>query len=98
MAIEAQADGDPQNGKMLAREWECARCHGLDGNARSIKARPTPMIAGQPEIYLAKEMKNYRDGNRVDPNDWSKMTRMLQDLSDQDIDDLAAYYASQKRY
>jgi cytochrome c553 len=48
-----------------------------------------PHIGGESEIYLAKQLKAFRGGERRDP----QMSMMAKNLSDADIDDLAAYYA-----
>lgn len=78
--------GDAAAGK--AKSATCAGCHGPDGNS------PTPMypkIAGQHEQYLVKSMKAYKTGDRSD----ATMKAMMAPLSDTDIENLAAYYASQ---
>ena len=64
----------------------CQACHGLDGIA---KMPNVPHIAGESELYLAKQLKAFRSGERKDP----QMTLMAKNLSDEDIADLAAYYA-----
>ena len=51
-----------------------------------------PNLAGQKEQYLIKQIKAFRDGTRQDP----MMAPMVAVLSDTDIDNLAAYYSSQK--
>mgnify|MGYP005991473753 CR=1 FL=1 len=67
----------------------CAACHGANG----ISAIPTyPNLAGQKELYIAKQLKDYRSGTRNDP----VMSSMAKPLSDEDIANLAAYYASLK--
>jgi len=67
----------------------CAGCHGVDGNS----VNPIwPRLAGQHASYLVKQMKDFKVGNRVD----STMQAMVAALSDSDIADIAAYYASQK--
>ena len=91
------AEGDPNNGRNLART-NCARCHGVDGNARSTSFQPVPMLAGQPASYLVQEMRNYLSGSREDSSKGESMTRFLNDLSEQDFEDIAAFYESQKRY
>jgi cytochrome c553 len=71
-----------------AKSTTCIACHGVDGNS----ANPEwPSIAGQHESYLAKQLKAFRDGTRQNP----LMTPMAAALTDQDIADLAAFYASQ---
>jgi cytochrome c553 len=67
----------------------CASCHGPAG----ISLSPLwPNLAGQKEQYLIKQIKAFRDGTRQDP----MMAPMVAALSDADIDNLAAYYSSQK--
>ena len=91
------AEGDPARGRDLART-HCAHCHGVDGNARSTSFQPVPMLAGQPAVYLVQEMKNYLSGARVDSSKNAVMSRELRELSDQAIQDLAAFFEEQKRY
>jgi len=67
----------------------CAGCHGLNGSSNNPMY---PNVAGQKEPYLIKAMKDYRDGKRKDP----MMEGMAKTLTDADIADLAAFYASQK--
>jgi cytochrome c553 len=81
----AAADGDAKAGRRKA--LQCQACHGLDGQAKLPAA---PNLAGQSEIYLVKAMKDYRDGARK--NDM--MALVVRNLKDNDIADLAAYYAA----
>ncbi len=92
------AEGDYDAGKALAKEWECIRCHGLTGNERSVDPPLVPMLAGQPEGYLVKTLNEYKTGARLDEHIWSKMTLRARALSAQDIEDVSAYFAAQKRY
>ncbi|HEY1544677.1 MAG TPA: cytochrome c, partial [Xanthobacteraceae bacterium] len=80
----ALAAGDAKAGRQKA--LQCQTCHGLDGQAKLPDA---PNLAGQTAIYLAKALKDYRGGARR--NDM--MSVIAHALSDQDIDNLAAYYA-----
>ena len=81
------AGGDPAAGK--AKAVVCSACHGVDGNS----VNPLwPKLAGQHEAYLAKQIRAFRDGVRVDPT----MAPMVSILKEEDIDDIAAFYASQK--
>ena len=77
--------GDVEAGKSKAAS--CASCHGPQG----ISNNPLwPNLAGQKAGYLVKQMKAFRDGTRSDP----MMSPMAKPLSDADIENLAAYYAS----
>ena len=77
--------GDAAAGK--SKSGTCAGCHGPVG----ISNNPLwPNLAGQKEAYLVKQMKAFRDGTRSDP----MMSPMAKPLSDDDIANLAAYFAS----
>lgn len=80
------AAGDIEAGK--ARAASCAACHGADGNA--ARAGEFPSLAGQGATYLAKQLHDYKSQKRKNPI----MLGMAMSLSDADIDNLAAYYAS----
>ena len=80
----AVAVGDADAG--AAKAALCAACHGQNG----ISSNPLwPSLAGQQEAYLAKQIKAFRDGERVDVS----MQPFVANLTDQDVEDLAAYYA-----
>lgn len=79
--------GDVAAGK--AKAATCAGCHGANG----IGIMDTyPNLAGQKAGYLKKQLKAFKDGTRKDP----VMGSMAKPLSNADIDNLAAYYASMK--
>ncbi len=81
--------GDPQAGKQ--KSAVCGACHGPDGNSF---VGIWPKIAGQHEKYIAQqiqELKKGEKGKRFDPT----MFPMIQGLNEQDIADLAAFYATQ---
>jgi cytochrome c553 len=82
----AQAAGDAEAGK--AKSASCVGCHGANGQGSGAN----PAIAGKPEAQLAQALKDYKSGAR--PNPMKKGITAA--LSDQDIDNLAAYYASLK--
>jgi cytochrome c553 len=67
----------------------CAPCHGPDGNAKIVGM---PSLAGQPTLYTHWQLIKFRDGRRK--ND--QMTAFVERLTDQDMADLAAFYAEQK--
>jgi len=69
------------------RAVACQACHGMDGLSRLPDA---PHLAGQPAPYLERALRAYRDGERRN----EVMSIAARPLSDQDIRDLAAYYAS----
>ena len=73
--------GDPAKGKPLAES--CAACHGAGGTA--------PSLQGQLATYLYKQMHDYKDGSR----DNAVMAGMVSGLSEQDMANIAAYYAGQ---
>ncbi len=77
--------GDIAAGRRKA--LQCQACHGLDGLSKLPEA---PHLAGQPERYLVKSLDEYRTGARKD----DMMALIVKNLSDQDIADLAAYYAA----
>lgn len=81
------AGGDAAAGK--EKSQACQACHGPDGNSPS-PAFPT--IAGQYEDYLLHALKQYKSGERNNP----VMAGQVAALTDEDMKNLAAYYASQK--
>jgi len=80
--------GDPNRGQELASQV-CASCHGNDGNL--VLADNYPRLAGQHEDYLVFALKAYRNGDRQN----AIMSSFAQNLSDQDIADLAAWFSRQ---
>ncbi|HWV08415.1 MULTISPECIES: c-type cytochrome [unclassified Pseudomonas] len=83
----AHAAGDAAAGQ--GKVAVCGACHGADGNS----AAPNfPKLAGQGERYLLKQLNDIKSGARP----IVEMTGMLDGLSDQDLADVAAYFASQK--
>ncbi len=93
LTVSALASGDAAAGK--GKTAVCAACHGADGNSPS---GAFPKLAGLGEKYLLKQMRDIRAGDpakngRAVP----EMTGMLAGLSDQDLQDIAAYYDGQQR-
>lgn len=75
--------GDPAMGK--TKVVACVPCHGANG----ISTHSTwPNLLGQDALYLVSQLKAFRDGTRKS----EMMYPMAFDLSDKDIDDIAAYY------
>ena len=77
--------GDAAAGKI--KSASCGACHGQDGISLNDL---WPNLAGQKEGYITAQLKAFRDGQRVSP----MMSPMAAALSDADITNLAAYYAS----
>jgi len=77
--------GDPAAGK--AKATLCAACHGPNGISLNDL---WPNLAGQKEAYLKKQITAFRDGQRQDPS----MQPMVSNLTDEDINNLAAFFSS----
>ncbi len=86
VAGSAWAGGDAARGKELATD--CADCHGADFKGDE----DITGLAGKDAAYLVAEMKKFKSGERVDED--GMMKDYVADLSDQDMEDLAAYFAS----
>jgi len=85
-ALSANA-GDAEAGK--SKSAMCASCHGADGNSTN----PVwPKLAGQHEQYIARELSLFKSGQRKA----TVMGGMTAGLNDTDMQDLAAYFSSQK--
>jgi cytochrome c553 len=82
----AQAAGDPAAGK--AKAAACLGCHGPNGQG----VPPNPALAGKSEDQLVQALNDFKSGKR----DNAIMKGMTAGLSDQDMANLAAYYASLK--
>ncbi|MFO1109650.1 MAG: c-type cytochrome [Bradyrhizobium sp.] len=80
----AQAAGDAAAGQPKAAM--CAGCHGDKGQGFP----PFPALAGKPEAYQVKALQDFKSGARSNP----MMSSMAAMLSDQDMENLAAYFAS----
>lgn len=97
LSAAAQADGhalkgDPVAGK--AKSATCVACHGADGNSSNPE---WPKLAGQGEGYLLKQLMNFKaDKDSPDHRSNASMNGMVMPLSEQDMADLAAYYAGQE--
>ena len=78
--------GDAKAGRAKV-ESVCAVCHGLDGVAKIPEA---PNLAGQSENYLIEQITAFKSGERKN----EMMSVVVQDLSPDDIENLAAYYSA----
>ena len=81
------AEGDAAAGQ--AKSALCGSCHGVDGN--SLMAM-NPKLAGQSARYMVKQLQEFKSGAR----DSAIMASMVLSLSDQDMEDIAAWYSSQQ--
>lgn len=84
----ALADDAAAKAASLATEV-CAGCHGADGNSM---VAAFPKLAGQQKVYLLRELKDYKSGKRVS----EVMVPLVANLSEDELTQLAAYYAKQK--
>jgi len=84
----ALAEGDATAGKELG--YTCLGCHGIEGYRNAYPSYRVPKLGGQKAGYLVIALKGYRDGTRPHPT----MVAQATSLSDQDIEDVAAYLAS----
>lgn len=82
------AEGDIIAGK--AKSQTCMACHGSDGNSLNNE---WPNLAGQHATYLYKQMQDFKKGEQGGRYN-TVMTPLMLSLSDQDMQDIAAYYAS----
>ena len=87
-ALAAGGNGDPVAGKEKSKP--CAACHGATGNEPLDNTYP--LLAGQHADYLVQALNAYKSGKRQN----AIMAGFAGALSDQDIKDLAAFYASQE--
>jgi len=82
----ALAAGSKEAGQTMAAT--CSACHGMDGNSLNPE---WPNLAGQHASYITRQVKGFKAGQRQNV----LMTPMASILTDQDIDDLAAFFSSQ---
>lgn len=84
----AHAAGDKKNGRILV--YTCNGCHGVPGTNNAYPQYPVPKIAGQNAQYIINALHEYKSGDRTHPT----MMAQAQSLSDQEIEDIAAYLSS----
>lgn len=86
-SLTAYADGDAAAGE--SKVAVCAACHGADGNS---ELGSNPKLAGQNERYTLKQLMDIKSGNR----EIALMTGLLDNMNEQDLADIAAFYAAQE--
>ena len=88
VAPAALAKGDPEAGETKA--YTCTGCHAIPGYNNVYPTYKVPKIGGQNYEYLVLSLKAYRAGHR----NHATMELQSQALSDQDIEDISAYFAA----
>jgi cytochrome c553 len=89
LAVPVQAAGDPRAGR--TKTSMCAGCHGIPGWRTAYPGvYSVPKLGGQHADYIVAALKAYKNGERSHPS----MVGIAGSLSDQDMEDIAAYYAS----
>ena len=91
LSSHAFAAGDAANGEKIA--YTCTGCHGIPFYKNSYPSYSVPRLGGQNEAYLPSAIKAYRSGERSH----STMQAQAGNLTDQDIADIAAYFASKNK-
>lgn len=82
------AEGDAEAGREIG--YSCLGCHGIEGYRNAYPSFRVPKLGGQKAGYLVIALKGYRSGERQHPT----MEAQATSLSDQQIEDVAAYLAS----
>ena len=88
LASPAAAQGDAERGAKLA--YTCLGCHGIEGYRNAYPSYRVPKLGGQKAAYLLAALQGYQDGTREHPT----MQAQASSMSDQDMQDLAAYFSS----
>ncbi len=86
--VQAFAAGDAERGEI--RGETCLGCHGIASYTNVYPTYRVPKLGGQHAEYISAALKGYRSGERSHPT----MNAQAAGLSDQDIEDIAAYFAS----
>lgn len=84
----ARAEGDVERGETLA--YTCLGCHGIEGYRNAYPSFRVPKLGGQKAAYIVLALKGYKSGERSHPT----MQAQAASLSDQDMEDIAAYFAT----
>jgi len=92
ITVSASA-ADAASAGRIKVEQVCSNCHGLDGQAASAgNSALSPTLTAQSKDYLVSRLKDYRTGKRQNP----QMNFVAQMISEQDIENVAAWYAGLK--
>jgi cytochrome c553 len=88
LATSAHAAGDPAAGKL--RNFQCIGCHGIAGWKTAFpEVYQVPKLGGQHAAYIVAALRQYKNRER----DHATMRSIAADLSEKDMEDLAAYYS-----
>lgn len=88
LATSAQAAGDPAAGRQ--KNFQCMGCHGIPGWKTAFpEVYSVPKLGGQHAAYIVAALKQYKKGERDHPT----MRSIASELSEKDMEDLAAYYS-----
>ena len=88
LATSVNAAGDPVAGKQ--KNFQCMGCHGIAGWKTAFpEVYHVPKLGGQHAAYIVAALKQYKKGER----DHATMRSIAADLSEKDMEDIAAYYA-----
>jgi len=89
-SVLAQATGDAAAGK--AKVYQCQGCHGIaDWKTAFPEVYRVPKLGGQKPAYIVAALKAYKSGAR----DFYTMRAIAAELSDKDMEDIAAYYGAE---
>jgi len=88
LASPAAAQGNAERGAKLA--YTCQGCHGIESYRNAYPSYRVPKLGGQKAAYLVAALQGYRDGSREHPT----MQAQASSMSDEDMQDLAAYFSS----
>ncbi|MFZ5465693.1 MAG: c-type cytochrome [Pseudomonadota bacterium] len=91
-ALQAMPKGDASRGKQLHGDMFCASCHGVAGESTTMN---WPSLVGQRAEYTYKMLLDYKTKLRVEDQRGHLMVTAVQTLKEQDMADLAAFYAAQ---
>lgn len=87
LSAPASGQGDPDAGETKA--YTCTGCHGIPGYMNVYPTYHVPKLGGQSEAYIVAALQAYAEGERTHPT----MEAQAGSLSEQDIQDIAAYFA-----
>ena len=88
LSLPALAAGDAASG--AKKNFQCQGCHGIAGWKTAFpEVYSVPKLGGQKASYIVTALKAYKSGERDHPT----MKAIAADLSDRDMEDIAAYYA-----